>query len=417
VTLLPPGRVRPESSRCIAPSSSSCLTCVRPALPHHSRARTRVFAPPGPTLASAEPLARARQPRLQRPPRTFRSTPVNTANFRTPSRARSRHPLGVAHVPAAPAPAPTLLHTSSCTAETMPLQLLYSLDANSLASRRISSCRSRSRQLSCGRRSCALLPRTHSSCAAQLLLSLSRHNCCTRLAPMLLHLPIPSARTEPLPRASVRSHTPPAPSPARPASARNAARSRSAVARAFARPCRAAHRSAQTTRCRSPARSPPRRLPHRASASLLGRAAALAWRPPCAPASTPPGPASHRACAWPLPRPTGRAAAASCSRPPAPSPAPGLAQRLRSFRASRQRLGHARAPLGPLRLRLPPGAGPLLLCHSNLHRVGEEMERERENRVGIGWNQMIVLPVEEDKGARVKRTEEKDEQFSPRTYA
>jgi hypothetical protein len=49
--------------------------------------------------------------------------------------------------------------------------------------------------------------------------------------------------------------------------------------------------------------------------------------------------------------------------------------------------------------------------------VGEEIERERENRVGIGWNQRIVLPVEEDKGARVKRTEEKGEQISLRTYA
>jgi hypothetical protein len=97
-----------------------------------------------PTLASAEPLARARQPRLQRPPRALRSTPVQTANFRTPSRARSHHPLGVAHVPAAPAPAPTLQHASSCAAETMPLQLPYSLDVSSLASRRISSCRSRS---------------------------------------------------------------------------------------------------------------------------------------------------------------------------------------------------------------------------------------------------------------------------------
>jgi hypothetical protein len=38
--------------------------------------------------------SRARQPRFQRPPRALRSTPVHTANFRTPSRARSRHPLG-----------------------------------------------------------------------------------------------------------------------------------------------------------------------------------------------------------------------------------------------------------------------------------------------------------------------------------
>jgi hypothetical protein len=38
---------------------------------------------------------------------------------------------------------------------------------------------------------------------------------------------------------------------------RRAARSRSAAARTSARPCRAAHRSAQTARCRSTARSPP----------------------------------------------------------------------------------------------------------------------------------------------------------------
>jgi hypothetical protein len=49
--------------------------------------------------------------------------------------------------------------------------------------------------------------------------------------------------------------------------------------------------------------------------------------------------------------------------------------------------------------------------------VGKEIERERENRVGIGWNQRIVLPVEEDKGARVKRTEEKGKRDFPRTYA
>jgi hypothetical protein len=125
-----------------------------------------------------------------------RPTPAHTASFRESPRARSRHPLGVAHVPTAPAPAPALQHASSCTAKTMPLQLPYLLDASSLASRRINSCRSRSRQLSCGRHSCALLPRIHSSCAAQLLLSLSRRNCCTRPAPMLLHLPIPSARAE-----------------------------------------------------------------------------------------------------------------------------------------------------------------------------------------------------------------------------
>jgi hypothetical protein len=90
---------------CSCSSASSCLTCVRPALPHHSRAHTRVFAPPGPTPASAKPLTRARQSRLQHPPRALRSTPVHTSHFRTPSLARSRHPLGVARVPAVPAPA------------------------------------------------------------------------------------------------------------------------------------------------------------------------------------------------------------------------------------------------------------------------------------------------------------------------
>jgi hypothetical protein len=94
----------PPCTLCSGSSASSCLTCVRPALPHHSRARTRVFAPPRPTPVSAKPLARARQSRLQRPPRTLRSTPVHTTHFRTPSLARLRHPLGVAHIPAAPAP-------------------------------------------------------------------------------------------------------------------------------------------------------------------------------------------------------------------------------------------------------------------------------------------------------------------------
>jgi hypothetical protein len=89
--------------------------------------------------------------------------------------------------------------TRSALLTFLPLQLPYLFNASSLASHRISSCRSRSRQFSCGRRSCALLPRTHSSCAAQLLISLSRRNCCTRPAPMLLHLQIPSARTEPPP--------------------------------------------------------------------------------------------------------------------------------------------------------------------------------------------------------------------------
>jgi hypothetical protein len=92
-------RANPPCTLCSGSSASSCLTCVRPALPHHSRARTRVFAPPGPTPASAKPLARARQSRLQRPVRVLRSTPVHTTHFRTPSLARSRHPLGVAHVP------------------------------------------------------------------------------------------------------------------------------------------------------------------------------------------------------------------------------------------------------------------------------------------------------------------------------
>jgi hypothetical protein len=63
--------------------------------------------------------------------------------------------------------------TRSASLTFLPLQLPYLFNASSLASHRISSCRSRSRQLNCGRRSCALLPRTHSSCAAQLLLSLS----------------------------------------------------------------------------------------------------------------------------------------------------------------------------------------------------------------------------------------------------
>jgi hypothetical protein len=100
-----------------------------------------------------------------------RPTFAHIASFRASPRARSRHPFGVAHIPAAPAPAPALQHASSCTAEIMPLQHSYLLDASSLASRRISSCRSRSCQLSCGRHSCALLPRIHSSCAAQLLLA------------------------------------------------------------------------------------------------------------------------------------------------------------------------------------------------------------------------------------------------------
>jgi hypothetical protein len=44
------------------------------------------------------------------------STPAHTANSRAPPRARSRHSLGAAHVPAAPAPASALQHASSCTA-------------------------------------------------------------------------------------------------------------------------------------------------------------------------------------------------------------------------------------------------------------------------------------------------------------
>jgi hypothetical protein len=94
----------PPCTLCSGSSASSYLTCVRPALPHHSRARTCVFAPSGPTPVSAKPLARACQSRLQRPPRALRSTPVHTTHFRTPSLACLRHLLSVAHVPAAPAP-------------------------------------------------------------------------------------------------------------------------------------------------------------------------------------------------------------------------------------------------------------------------------------------------------------------------
>jgi hypothetical protein len=45
-----------------------------------------------------------------------RSTAAHTANARTPPRAHSRHSLGAAHIPAAPAPAPALQHTSFCIA-------------------------------------------------------------------------------------------------------------------------------------------------------------------------------------------------------------------------------------------------------------------------------------------------------------
>jgi hypothetical protein len=133
--------------------------------------------------------------------------------------------------------------------------------------------------------------------------------------------------------------------------------------------------------------------------------AALAQCPPCAPHDLPLGPASLRACAWPLPRPTGRAAAASCSHPPAPSPAPRLAQRLRSFRASRQRLGRARAPLGPLRalaqahLRPPPARAAACCCCLICCRM-EKREGGRENE--------MQLPVEKERRRRQgKKIEEK----------
>jgi hypothetical protein len=172
----------PLCTLCSCSSASCCRTRVRPALSRHSRARTRVFTPPGPTPAPAKPPARARQPRLQRPPRALRSTPVHTANFRTPSRARSRHPLDVAHVSAAPAP--VLVRCQfACVA---PHQLMLEPFAPT--------------QL---RSSCALLPRTHSSCAAQLLLSLLRTPPCACSGRLL---PRAALRIQPLPRTRLLQH-------------------------------------------------------------------------------------------------------------------------------------------------------------------------------------------------------------------
>jgi hypothetical protein len=93
----PPCTSSPYSSMlCIAPPVAELA--LASALPHRSRARTRVFASPGPTPASAEPLARVRQPRLQRPPRALRSTLAHATGFRCvtartlapPARRRSR---------------------------------------------------------------------------------------------------------------------------------------------------------------------------------------------------------------------------------------------------------------------------------------------------------------------------------------
>jgi hypothetical protein len=127
-----------------------------------------------------------------------RPTPAHTTSFRALPRARSRHLLGVTHVPLLPRSrtAPVLrLPTHACRLEP---PALCSTRARACCGRRFRSgaarpctpcpytphrarvvCRPCSagpkpRQLSCGRHSCALLPRIHSSCAAQLLLSLSR---------------------------------------------------------------------------------------------------------------------------------------------------------------------------------------------------------------------------------------------------
>jgi hypothetical protein len=96
-------RANPPCTLCSGSSASSCLTCVRPALPHHSRARTHVPAllalpvlwpPSACTPARCVPLAPARA-----------ATSCSTSS-RTPARARHRPALlAPAHASRAPASA------------------------------------------------------------------------------------------------------------------------------------------------------------------------------------------------------------------------------------------------------------------------------------------------------------------------
>jgi hypothetical protein len=89
------------------PRAPICHTLGDSLCPRSNQAALhRLFPPSGsPPRASTRARAtwayscpgratRARQPRLQRPPRVFRPTSAHTVNFRAPSRAHSRHPLG-----------------------------------------------------------------------------------------------------------------------------------------------------------------------------------------------------------------------------------------------------------------------------------------------------------------------------------
>jgi hypothetical protein len=110
--------------------------------------------------------ARAHGPALLRPPNTYthrQLSRVTACTLASPARRRSHSCRSSTCTGSS---ARELLH---CRNHAAPTLVLARRQFTCIG--RISSCRSCSRQLSCGRHSCALVPRIHSSCAAQLLLA------------------------------------------------------------------------------------------------------------------------------------------------------------------------------------------------------------------------------------------------------
>jgi hypothetical protein len=253
-TLLLPGRVRLQPPHY----NSSCIARDLPAHRHPARCAA---APP---LPAAEPVfarpcritsalahacsrhlglllprpshSRTRQPRLQCPPRALRSTLVHTANFHTPSRARSRQPLDVAHVRSCTAREPPECPLAACCFICAPTTPAFT---SARAAPELPRCRTRLARIAC---SCSSL---HCSC----------FQCLPPLTPAPATLRCPYAW--PLPLGPLRQ-PPPAPTAAR----TSPARPRASAARRSPRLGRAAW--ARSPACAS--RSPPACLPRRSPA-------------------------------------------------------------------------------------------------------------------------------------------------------
>jgi hypothetical protein len=204
-----------------------------------------------------------------------RPTPAHTASFRESPRARSRHPLGVAHVPASSAR--ELLHRQNHAA---PAPVLARRQFACIASHKLMPEPFAPTQL---RSSLVRSTPAHPFllCRPAPALSLSRLNCCTRPAPMLLHLPIPSCPCSAHHRAPARVHAPVclhALHQCQPPPGRSPLRAPSEPAPATARPSHHPARACSWASCSSvPA---VRRWPPRQAAPCLHRSGPRTRLPP-----------------------------------------------------------------------------------------------------------------------------------------